>query len=138
VADSGRYTLAALQAEGRRRRQCARQDRKRQSADMADAASNPDEVVLVVVSLPESAAMADDGVAATHRAVTRQQAQRNYPGSELSFASGSAIKRITAGVKARRDRFRQVSIYWPGLHPPGRVIFERKKNTPLLSPSRPC
>jgi hypothetical protein len=28
--------------------------------------------------------------------------QRHYPGSMLSLLSGSAIKRITAGVKARR------------------------------------
>jgi hypothetical protein len=32
------------------------------------------------------------------------------PGSMLSFASGSAIKRITAGVKAAADRPCQVSI----------------------------
>jgi hypothetical protein len=25
----------------------------------------------------------------------------------------------------------KVSICWPGLHPPGKVSFERKKNTPL-------
>jgi hypothetical protein len=54
-------------------------------------------------------------------------------GSELSFASGSAINRITAGVKARRDRSRQVSICWPGLHPPGKVSFERKKEYSIAS-----
>jgi hypothetical protein len=30
--------------------------------------------------------------------------QWHHPGSTLSFASGSALKRITAGVKARRGR----------------------------------
>ena len=25
----------------------------------------------------------------------------------------------------------KVSICWPGLHPPGKISFERKKNTPL-------
>jgi hypothetical protein len=89
--------------------------------------------VVVVVGLAESASVADDGVASAHRAAAWEQAQRNYPGSELSSVSGNAIKRITAGVKARRDRSRQVSICWPGLHPPGKVSFERKKNTPLTS-----
>src|SRR5215469_17856947 len=46
--------------------------------------------------------MADDRVAPANRASPRQTLQRNYPGSSLSFASGSAITRITAGVKARR------------------------------------
>lgn len=56
----------------------------------------------VIVSLTQSLAMSDDGVAPTHWAKTRKQIQRNYPGSELSSISGSEIKRITAGVKARR------------------------------------
>jgi len=40
---------------------------------------------------------------------------------DLAFSalvSGSAIKRITAGVKARRDRRCQDSIIWSGLHLP--------------------
>jgi hypothetical protein len=57
---------------------------------------------LVVVRLPESSAVADDRVVAAQRAQPRQQLQRNYPGSMLSLVSGSTIKRITAGVKARR------------------------------------
>ena len=69
---------------------------------MTDAASNPDEVVAVVVGLSVPAAMADDGLAAAHRATARQKAERDHPGSELSFVSGSAINRITAGVKVRR------------------------------------
>ena len=46
--------------------------------------------------------MADDRVVAANRTSPRQEVQRDHPGSMLSFASGSAIKRITAGVKARR------------------------------------
>jgi hypothetical protein len=46
--------------------------------------------------------MADDRVVLANRASPRQKFQRDYPGSALSFASGSAMKRITAGVKARR------------------------------------
>jgi hypothetical protein len=57
---------------------------------------------LVIVRLPESPSMADDRVVAAQRAQPRQQMQWNYPGSMLSLVSCSAIKRITAGVKARR------------------------------------
>jgi hypothetical protein len=46
--------------------------------------------------------MANDRVIPANRALPRQEVQRDHPGSMLSFASGSAIKRITAGVKARR------------------------------------
>jgi len=58
--------------------------------------------MLVVVGLPESPPVADDGVVLAERAQPRQEIQRNYPGSTLSLGSGSATKRITAGVKARR------------------------------------
>jgi hypothetical protein len=54
--------------------------------------------------------MTDDRVTTANRASPWEQIQRDHPGSILSFASGSAIKRITAGVKARRDRPCQVSI----------------------------
>jgi len=58
--------------------------------------------VFLVVRLPEPPSVADDRVVAAERAEPRQQTQGNYPGSMLSLVSGSAIKRITAGVKARR------------------------------------
>ena len=58
--------------------------------------------VLIIVALAESPSMADDRVVATNWTSPRQEVQRDHPGSMLSFASGSAIKRITAGVKARR------------------------------------
>jgi hypothetical protein len=44
----------------------------------------------------------NDRVVLAQRAQPRQEMQRHYPGSMLSLVSGSAIKRITAGVKARR------------------------------------
>jgi hypothetical protein len=56
----------------------------------------------VVVALTESPAVADDRVVMTDWTSPRQQVQGDHPGSMLSFASGSAINRITAGVKARR------------------------------------
>jgi len=54
--------------------------------------------------------MADDRVVLADWTSPRQEGQRDHPGSMLSFASGSAIKRITAGVKAAADRRCQVSI----------------------------
>jgi len=46
--------------------------------------------------------MADDRVVPTSRTLPRKEVQWDHPGSTLSFSSGSAIKRITAVVKARR------------------------------------
>jgi len=94
--------LSATKAEMPRGRQPVRQDRKRLPAWSTNPATHPDALVLVVVRLAESPSMADDRGAAAEWAEPRQQTQRNYPGSMLSLVSGSAIKRITAGVKARR------------------------------------
>ena len=58
----------------------------------------------VIVGQSEPPSVAGNRVLAAKRASPRQKFQRDHPGSMLSFASGSAIKRITAGVKARRDR----------------------------------
>jgi hypothetical protein len=56
-----------------------------------------------IVRLFASQTVTDDGLVAAGRAPSRQQAQRErgHPGSDLSSPSGSAIKRIKAGVKAR-------------------------------------
>ena len=94
--------LSATQGEMRRRRQPIGQDRKGLAARMTDSASHPDAFVPVVVGLAEPPSMADDRVVPANRTSPRQEVQRDHPGSMLSFASGSAIKRITAGVKARR------------------------------------
>jgi hypothetical protein len=45
----------------------------------------------------------------------------------LSFTSGSAIKRITAGVKARRDRSLLKFDLLPGLHPPAKSASNEKR-----------
>jgi len=76
----------------------------------AAAAPHPDPVVLVVVSLLAASSVPNDGVAVAERTVPRQLCQTDpgYPGSALSSTTGSAIKRITAGVKARRWSYRQV------------------------------
>jgi hypothetical protein len=81
-----------------------RQDRKRLATKMTDSTPDPDGSASVIVALTKPPSMADDGMRQTNRAPSRQQRQGNYPGSALSFVSGSAIKRITAGVKACRDR----------------------------------
>jgi hypothetical protein len=69
---------------------------------MTDSAPHPNAIVPVIVGLAEPPSMADDRVVPANRTLPRQEVQRDHPGSMLSFASGSAIKRITAGVKARR------------------------------------
>jgi len=69
---------------------------------MTDPAPHQHAVMLVVVGMAESPPVADDRAVPADRAPPRQQTQRDHPGSMLSFASGSVIKRITAGVKARR------------------------------------
>ena len=94
--------LSAMQRELRRWCEPVGQHRERLMARAADAPPHPQAVVQLVVCLPESTAVTDDRVAMTDRTSPRQTLQRNYPGSRLSFVSGSAIKRITAGVKARR------------------------------------
>ena len=63
-------------------------------------APHPKAFVAVIVGLAEPLSMADDRMLAANRTPPREEAQRNHPGSMLSFASGSAIKRITAGVRA--------------------------------------
>jgi hypothetical protein len=86
------------------------QDRECLPAKRAPAPANPDPVVLSVVGLFPPAPVADDRRLPAHRTPARQlrQADRSYPGSLLSSVDGSAIKRITAGVKACRWSSRQV------------------------------
>ena len=77
--------------------------------------------------------MANDGVFPAHRATPGQEAQRNYPGSVLSFGSGSEINRITAGVKARRDRSLSRFDLLVGPSPSRRNQFRTKKEYCFLS-----
>ena len=86
----------------RRGRQPIRQDGESFSARAANPAPCPNAFVSVVVGLSQPPPVPDDRFAMTERTIPRQLFQRNYPDSMLSSASGSEIKRITAGVKARR------------------------------------
>jgi len=85
------------------------------------------------VGLTKSPSVTDDRVVSAKRALPRQSIQRNYPGSRLSFASGSAIKRIKAGVKARfrpsLPKFRSAK---PSLHPPVKSVSNEKRIPPCL------
>jgi hypothetical protein len=69
---------------------------------MTDSTSHPDAFVTVIVGVAESPPVTNDRVLPANRAPPREEVQWDHPGSMLSFSSGSAIKRITAGVKARR------------------------------------
>jgi len=110
--------LPATQSERRLGNQPFRKQGKGLSTRPADASAHPDSLMLVVVSETRPPPMTHDGVIPAQRTAPRQEAQGHHPGSLLSLVSGSAIKRITAGVKARRDRPCQDSISWSGLHPP--------------------
>ena len=79
-----------------------RQDGEGLPAWVADSAADPYVLVSVVIRLPESSPVPDDCVVTAKGTYSRQQSERHHPGSVLSWVSGSAIKRITAGVKARR------------------------------------
>jgi hypothetical protein len=94
--------LPATQAERRRRHEPIGQDREGLSAWITNPASHPNTFVPVIVGLAGSPSVADDRVAPANRTLPRQEVQGDHPGSMLSFSSGSAIKRITAGVKVRR------------------------------------
>jgi hypothetical protein len=106
------------------------QDGKGLPAGRAQSAPNEDKVVKWIVCLFAPLSMADDGSFTAHRTQPWQQADgnRGYPGSVLSSAFGSAIKRITAGVRAcamtAPARFDRVA----GLPPPDEDSIKRKKN----------
>jgi hypothetical protein len=76
-------------------------------------ATNPDAAMPFIVRLLAPPAMAHDGLITADGTPSRQQLQgeRRHPDSGLFSSSGSAIKRIKAGVKARPLNARQGSIW---------------------------
>jgi hypothetical protein len=56
----------------------------------------------IVMRLPQPPTVTDNRGVLTCRTPAWQKLQRNYPGSVLLSVFDSAIKRITAGVKAGR------------------------------------
>jgi hypothetical protein len=83
--------------------------------------------VLIIVALTPSPPVADDRVVVANRASPREKFQRDHPGSALSSASGSAIKRITAGVRAAADRRCQVSIWGLAFTLPVKSVSNEKR-----------
>jgi len=96
------------------RRRPVGQHRKGLVAGATTAPPNPDLLVPFVVRQFEALSVTDDGPLAANRAQPGEQFQRDlgHPGSVLFSGSGSAITRITAGVKVGPDRRCQVSIWW--------------------------
>jgi hypothetical protein len=54
--------------------------------------------VLVIVGVAKPPSMADDREVLANGKLPRQEVQRDHPGSLLTFASGSAMNRITVGA----------------------------------------
>jgi hypothetical protein len=77
---------------------------------MTDSAPHPNVFVVFIMGLAGTLSVADDRVGLADWTAARQAVQWDHPGSDLSSVSGSAIKSITAGVKAAADRPCQVSI----------------------------
>jgi len=122
--------LAAVKAVMAERREPIRQDREGFLTWLTDAAPHPDAFVPVIVALTESSPVAGDRVVAANGTSPRQEIQRDHPdhpGSMLSFTSGSAIKIITAGVKAAVDRRCQVSISGPAFTLPAKSVSNEKR-----------
>jgi hypothetical protein len=93
--------------------------------------------VPVIAGLTESLSVADDRILLANWTPPRQEVQRDHPGSALSLASGSAIKRITAGVKARRGRPCQSLDLRAGPSPSGKVNFDEKRILLSIGDSEP-
>ena len=101
------------------------------------SAPDPDPIVLVVVGLAEPPAVADDRVVAAQRAPPRQQMQRDLPRLGLVFGLRQCDKKNHGWREGPPLTVAcEVSICWPGLHPPGKVRFKRKKNTAFRYPPR--
>ena len=88
--------LSTAQAERRCWREPIGQNREGLVARMTDSTSNPNVIMLVIVTLTVPPSVADDREFEANRTPPWQETQRHYPGSMLPFASGSAMKIITA------------------------------------------
>jgi hypothetical protein len=130
VSDPFAGLLSAMQAEWRCRCEPIGQDREGSPARLTDSATHPDALLVHIVGRTKPSSMTNDCAVSANRTSPRQPVQRDHPGSTLSFASASAIKRITAGVRPAGDRtLPKFSICWPGLHPPAKSVSNENKNT---------
>ena len=131
--------LSAVQAVLAVRWRPRGKDGERLSAGATASAANPDTSVPLIVRLFEPPAVTDDGTVAARRTPTRQQSQREdgHPGSIWFSFSGSAIKRIKAGVKPRPERPAKAPSGC-GTSPSGKSD-RTKKRLQLFEPlMRPC
>lgn len=129
--------LSTAQAVVSRRHQPVGQNGEGLPAGPTNPTPHPDLFTPVVVSLTKSPSVANDGGISAKRTSPRQEIQWNYPGSLLSFGSGSAINRTTAGLQPPPLTVpANASISWPGCHSSGKVRFKRK-NTALRRVERP-
>jgi len=117
----------AMQAVVAGWRQPIGQDGKGLSTRLTDSAPHPDTFVLVIVSMAESSSVANDRVIPANGTSPRQEVHRDHPESPLSSASGSAIKRITAGVKAAADRRCQGFDLRPAFTLPAKSVSNEKR-----------
>ena len=127
--------LATAQRVVRRRSQPVGQDCESLPARSTHSASYPNSFALIIVGGPKPPSVSDDRVPSAKRALPRQAVEWNYPGSRLSFPSGSAIKRIKAGVKALfaelvLPKSRSANLR---LHPPVKLASNEKR-IPLCLP----
>ena len=130
--------LPTTQRVGSARNQPVGQDCEGRTARSTDSTSHPNPLALLIVGGSKPPSMADDRLLSTQRALPWYGSQRNYPGSSLSFPSGSAIKRIKAGVKALfADSSCQDSFCQPAPSPSGQVSFKRKRIPLCLAPRQP-
>jgi hypothetical protein len=118
-------------------RQPIGQDGEGLPARSADSTPYPDGFMLLIVALTQSSPVANNCVTTANGTSPRQEVQRDHPGSALSSASGSAIKRITAGVKAAADRRRQVSIWGPDFTLPVKSVSNEKRILLFVAPREP-
>jgi len=119
--------LPAVKAVMPEWRQPIRQDCEGFLTRLTDSAPHPDVFVPVIVALTESPSVPDDRIATANGTSPRQELQRDHPGSALSSASGSAIKRITAGVKAAADRRCQSFDLGPAFTLPATSLSNEKR-----------
>jgi hypothetical protein len=114
------------------------QNRERLPTGPTSPATNPDAAMSFIVRLLAPPAMAHDGLMAANRTPSRQQLQgeRRHPDSGLFSPSGSAIKRIKAGVKARPLNAPPKAQSGCGTSPSGKVSSNEKR-IPLSNCSCP-
>ena len=91
--------LSTAQAVVSRWHQPVRQNGEGLPAWPTNPTPHPEVFSAVVVCLTKSTSVTNDRGVSAKRTSPRQAIQRNYPGSLVSFGSGSAINRTTAGLE---------------------------------------